>query len=73
MLFPEVLDHNSPQAPGELERQEILTTLVRDMHVAPDVSLEDYAIQTAALVPCDLVDLVSRSRYAYLKRAMRTR
>lgn len=39
------------------------------MEVAPDVSIDDLAIQTAALVASDLVDLVSRGEHAQAKKA----
>ena len=65
--------HCYEQAPEEGERQRILDGLTQGLNLSPDVSLKDYAVQTAALVPLDLVDLVSRSEYAYLKRATHAR
>ena len=47
----------------------MLQALLPDASVAPDVSLRDLAIQTAALVPSDLADLVGRGERTYLKRA----
>ena len=48
----------------------MLDSLVRDVALAPDVYMKDFAVQTAALVASDMVDLVERSKYVYLKRAM---
>ena len=61
------------QAPEESERHSILQSLTRSMALAPDVSLKDFAVQTAALVASDLVDLVARGKHAHLKRAMQYR
>ena len=36
--------------------------------LAPDVSLKELAVQTAALVAADLVDLVSRAKFAAIQR-----
>lgn len=57
------------EAPGEAERLEILRSLLRYDHMAPDVALKSIAVQTAALVANDLVDLVSRTRARALQRA----
>lgn len=56
-------------APDETERDSVLRTLLTDISLAPDVSLNALAVQTAALVPSDLADLVSRSERVYLSRA----
>ncbi|KAH0584181.1 hypothetical protein H2248_009739 [Termitomyces sp. 'cryptogamus'] len=65
--------HEIPfEAPGEGERNEILEcSLVNDV-LAADVSLSSLATQTAALVASDLVDLVSRARFASVDRAIRS-
>ncbi|KAH9830946.1 AAA-domain-containing protein [Rhodofomes roseus] len=57
------------EAPGEAERHEILNSLLRSHIVAPDVSVKDVAVQTAALVAADLVNLVSRAQAAAAERA----
>lgn len=41
--------------------------------IAPDVSLRSVAVQTAALVAADLVDLVRRARAAAVERVLRVR
>ena len=46
--------------PDEGERLDILKRLLQDVQLAPDVNLANVAQRTAALVPCDLVDLVDR-------------
>lgn len=46
----------------------ILKSTLKDDILAPDVSLRSVAIQTAALVAGDLVDLAARVRQAALKR-----
>jgi len=56
------------EAPNELERLAMLRALVVDDLVAPDVSLRALAVQTAALVATDLVDLVARARSAAWSR-----
>ncbi|CCM06091.1 uncharacterized protein FIBRA_08338 [Fibroporia radiculosa] len=58
------------EVPGEAERHEILVSLLQDCDLAPDVSIRDLAVGTAALVASDLVDLVCRSKAASLQRAM---
>jgi len=58
------------EAPSEKERCDILTSLVQDCNLAPDVSIKDLAVQTAALVAADLVDFVSRAKRTSLERAM---
>ncbi|KAG6861902.1 hypothetical protein C0995_010608 [Termitomyces sp. Mi166 len=60
------------EAPGEGERFEILECLLFKDVLAADVSLSSLAIQTAALVASDLVDLVSRARFASVDRAIRS-
>ncbi|RDB21464.1 Peroxisomal biogenesis factor 6 [Hypsizygus marmoreus] len=56
------------EAPGEGERYEILTCSLVDSVLAPDVSISSLAIQTAALVASDLVDLVARAKFAAIER-----
>ncbi|KAL0947238.1 hypothetical protein HGRIS_013359 [Hohenbuehelia grisea] len=56
------------EAPAELERFEILQTLLAHTAVAPDVSLASLATQTAALVAADLVSLVDRAHLVALGR-----
>ncbi|OBZ75775.1 Peroxisomal biogenesis factor 6 [Grifola frondosa] len=58
------------EAPGEVERYEILTSALSDCAVAPDVSIQDLAVQTAALVAVDLIDLVSRAKTASIRRSL---
>ncbi|KAF9557670.1 AAA-domain-containing protein [Agrocybe pediades] len=60
------------EAPNEGERLEILKCLLCDEHVASDVSLQDLATQTAALLAGDLSDLVMRARAAAVERATAT-
>ncbi|EPS97368.1 hypothetical protein FOMPIDRAFT_79362 [Fomitopsis schrenkii] len=57
------------EAPGEAERHEILDSLLSDLIVAPDVSVKEIAVQTAALVAADLANLVSRTQTAAAERA----
>lgn len=47
----------------------MLQTLLSNASLAPDVSLEELAIQTAALVAMDLVDLVFQAKSSSLERA----
>ncbi|KAH9924001.1 AAA-domain-containing protein [Epithele typhae] len=56
------------EAPGENERREILLSILSDAILAPDVSVKDLAVQTAALVAADLVDLVGRAKAAAIQR-----
>ncbi|GAA5990325.1 hypothetical protein JCM10908_007319 [Rhodotorula pacifica] len=58
------------EAPGEPERLAILRRLTAGDLIAPDVSLRALAVQTAALVATDLVDLVRRARSAAVERVM---
>ncbi|KAI0747694.1 AAA-domain-containing protein [Daedaleopsis nitida] len=58
------------EAPGEAERYEILRSILADRTLAPDVSVKDLAVQTAALVAADLVDLVARATSASIQRSM---
>jgi len=60
------------QAPNEGERLEILKCLLEEKQVAPDVSLQDLATQTAALLAGDLRDLVVRAKGAAVERAAST-
>ncbi|KZT66717.1 AAA-domain-containing protein [Daedalea quercina L-15889] len=57
------------EAPGEADRHEILNSLLNGHIIAPDVSVKDIAVQTAALVAADLVNLVSRAQAAAVERA----
>ncbi|GAA6007485.1 hypothetical protein JCM11491_004179 [Sporobolomyces phaffii] len=66
-LFKEEL---SIEAPGEPERLAILQHLTRSEHLAPDVALRSLAVQTAALVANDLVDLVRRAKTAAAERVV---
>ncbi|GAA5891486.1 hypothetical protein JCM8208_007299 [Rhodotorula glutinis] len=58
------------EAPGEPERLAILRSLTSADLLAPDVSLRALAVQTAALVANDLVDLVRRARAAAAERVL---
>ncbi|KWU43793.1 AAA-domain-containing protein [Rhodotorula sp. JG-1b] len=58
------------EAPGEPERLAILRSLTASDLIAPDASLRALAVQTAALVATDLVDLVRRARSAAVERVM---
>lgn len=58
------------QAPAETERLEIINCLVADQKIASDVSLQNIATQTAALLAGDLRDLVGRARAASFERAL---
>ncbi|KAI0781289.1 AAA-domain-containing protein [Trametes elegans] len=60
------------EAPGEAERYNILLSILADSTLAPDVSLTDLAVQTAALVAADLVDLVARAKAAAVQRCIDT-
>lgn len=55
-------------APSEAERLAMLKGLLRHDILAPDVSLKSLAVQSAALVACDLVNMVDRARLAYVAR-----
>ncbi|GAA6020420.1 hypothetical protein JCM10207_002101 [Rhodosporidiobolus poonsookiae] len=57
-------------APAEPERLAILRNLTSSDLIAPDVSLRSLAVQTAALVASDLVDLVKRARAAAAERVL---
>ncbi|TBU46999.1 AAA-domain-containing protein [Dichomitus squalens] len=57
------------EAPGEAERYNILLSALADSTLAPDVSVKDLAVQTAALVAADLVDLVARAKSAAIVRS----
>ncbi|KAF8964138.1 P-loop containing nucleoside triphosphate hydrolase protein [Flammula alnicola] len=60
------------EAPNEGERLEIIDCLLADQKIAPDVSLQSLATQTAALVAGDLRDLVARAKTASVERATKT-
>lgn len=55
-----------------MERLKILKSLIKPGTVAPDVSLQDLARRTAALVAADLRDLVARAEIAATTRVMDT-
>ena len=57
------------QAPNEGERLEILECLLGDHTIASDVSVENLATQTAALLAGDLQALVVRAKAASIERA----
>ena len=59
------------QAPSEGARHEILSCLLADLTLAPDVSLSAVAVQTAALVASDLTDFVAHTKSAAIERAIR--
>ena len=59
------------KAPNERERLEILRCLLQNSFLAPDVSLVNLATQTAALVPADLTDLVTRAKSRSIERIMK--
>ncbi|KAJ8469011.1 hypothetical protein ONZ51_g9275 [Trametes cubensis] len=58
------------EAPGETERHAILLSALANCTLAPDVSVKDLAVQTAALVAADLVDLVNRAKAAAIQRSL---
>lgn len=58
------------QAPAEPARLAILRSLTSQDLLAPDVSLRSLAVQTAALVANDLVDLCRRARAAAAERVL---
>ncbi|RDX45475.1 AAA-domain-containing protein [Lentinus brumalis] len=57
------------EAPSETERYDILLSALATCTLAPDVSVKDLAVQTAALVAADLVDLVARAQSAAVLRS----
>jgi peroxin-6 len=59
------------QAPSEGARREILSCLLANDILAPDVSLSALAIQTAALVASDLADFVARTKSTSIERVIR--
>ncbi|CEP13142.1 hypothetical protein [Parasitella parasitica] len=59
-------------APDEKSRMQILTNLLHNSPLAPDISLSNLATQTAALVAKDLVDLVARAGVLSLQRIDRS-
>ena len=46
-----------------------MMSTLQDCALAPDVSVKDLAVQTAALVAADLVDLVARAKSASILRS----
>ncbi|KAM0745708.1 AAA-domain-containing protein [Meredithblackwellia eburnea MCA 4105] len=60
------------EAPSEPERLSIITSLTSTSVLAPDVSLRALAVQTAALVANDLVDLVRRAREGAVGRVLKS-
>ena len=61
------------QVPNEDERLEIINCLLADANIGRDVSLQNIATQTAALLAGDLRDLVARAKTASVERAMNAR
>ncbi|THV08077.1 AAA-domain-containing protein [Dendrothele bispora CBS 962.96] len=57
------------QAPDEQDRCNILSTLLTNVVVSPDVSLSDLSQQTAAFSAGDLVNLVARTEAIAVTRA----
>lgn len=49
-------------APNEGERLAVLQTLLKNVSLAPDVSLQSLAVRSAALVAIDLVNVLKRAR-----------
>lgn len=68
-LKPENLSLSKTQVPGEMERFDLLQSLLSSSHLAPDVSIPSLARQTAALVAADLQDLLIRAKTAAFARA----
>lgn len=62
----------SINAPDEKSRMRILTNLLHNSPLSPDMSLSNLATQTAALVAKDLVDLVARAGVLSLQRIDRS-
>ncbi|KDQ59383.1 hypothetical protein JAAARDRAFT_153154 [Jaapia argillacea MUCL 33604] len=60
------------QVPSEIERLDILSSLLLDVPTSPDVSPSMVARQTAALVAGDIVDLVARAKYASIERVVQS-
>jgi peroxin-6 len=58
--------------PGDSERLDTLSALLRETTLSSDVLLDSLAVQTAALVARDLVDLVGRAENAALDRVSKT-
>lgn len=56
------------QAPDEKTRLQMLTNILYNSPLSPDVSLSELATQTAALVAKDLIDLVGRAGVLSLQR-----
>ncbi|SJX66187.1 related to PEX6-peroxisomal assembly protein [Sporisorium reilianum f. sp. reilianum] len=55
-------------APNEAERRAMLEITMQDSILGPDVDLKNLAMQTAALVAADLVNLASRSKLTSISR-----
>ncbi|ORY26690.1 P-loop containing nucleoside triphosphate hydrolase protein [Naematelia encephala] len=60
------------EAPNELERISILKYHLRAASLAPDITLQQVARQTAALLPIDLASLCLHVQDLALQRAMNT-
>ncbi|KAF9052790.1 AAA-domain-containing protein [Panaeolus papilionaceus] len=58
------------EAPNEAERLEMILGLLAGQDLAPDVSTQSVATQTAALVAGDLKDLINRAKSAALQRVL---
>ncbi|KAJ3062681.1 peroxisomal assembly protein, partial [Quaeritorhiza haematococci] len=63
--------HVAVESPSESQRLHILRNLTSRTPLNLDVRLEDLAMQTAALVPRDLVDLVARAGDMVVRRGVR--
>ncbi|KAJ7081533.1 P-loop containing nucleoside triphosphate hydrolase protein [Mycena crocata] len=59
------------EAPNEVERHDMLRSLVAGNVLAPDVSLSKLATETAALVAGDIASLVQRAESISIERASR--
>ncbi|KAF9066818.1 P-loop containing nucleoside triphosphate hydrolase protein [Rhodocollybia butyracea] len=57
------------EAPDEQERLKVFSALLRNVVISPDVSISHLAQQTAAFLPGDLRDLVTRAEAAAVSRA----
>ncbi|KAF5376523.1 hypothetical protein D9757_008308 [Collybiopsis confluens] len=58
------------EAPDEQRRHILLEYLLQDLLVSPDVSVHHLAQQTAAFLPGDLRDLITRAEAAAVKRVI---
>lgn len=58
------------QAPTEAERLALLSDLLKDLILSPDVSLKYIATQTAALLASDLVYLIDMVQTIAMRRTL---